>query len=141
MTKEVVVQSWCDGPHDHREPAAIERTESLDGEPYLLDLCEVCDKSFEDTLEQVKTWLRRGVPVAEVQAPAPPRRTRSLEGQPRSRPEFNTVFMRTCQEPGCTDPRTGLQYLGPTRTALGQHVKSKHNKTLGDYDWIERSNP
>lgn len=138
MSKEVVIQSWCDGEHEHREPATVERTESLEGEPYQLDLCEVCAKAYAEAVEQVRAWLERGVPVAQVTAPPVPPRTRQPSravGRPMARPEFNTVAMRTCQERACIDPRTGEQYVGPTRTALGQHVKKQHDKRLGDYSW------
>jgi hypothetical protein len=134
MSKEVVVQSWCDGDHEERVAATVEREETLGGEPYLLDLCGVCDLAFAEALGRVRVWLERGVPRSQAEAP-PPRRVRHTTGQPSARPEFNTVQMRTCPEQGCVDPRTNEHYIAPTRTALGQHLKTKHGTRLGNYDW------
>jgi len=135
MAKEVVVQSWCDGDHEVREPATVEREESLGGEPYLLDLCPVCDRAYTEALDRVREWLERGVPRSQAEAPPPSPKRRSATGQPSATAEYNTPQMRTCQEPECIDRRTGVQYIAPTRTALGQHLKSKHGTRLGDYSW------
>lgn len=126
MSKEVRVVAWCDGPHEHREPGVVERREPWQGEVYLLDLCEPCNKAVEDLMEQMREWLRRGIPESKAQAaPSPPRQRKKRASRGA---DTESVFMRTCQEPDC-DYGTA-----PTRSALGQHTK-KHGKNLSDYDW------
>lgn len=138
MSKEVQVVAWCDGEHDERVPATVERRGPLDGETYLLDLCERCDRAYARAWAQVQEWLARGVSEGRARkSPYPKNRAPRGQGTtPPPSPEFDTPFMRTCQEPDCIDERTGVRYVAPTRSALGQHVKVKHdNKRLADYDW------
>src|SRR5215831_17310274 len=115
MSKEVRVIAWCDGEHRHREEATVERHETLDGRPVVLDLCEPCNKLLDEAQEVVREWLRRGVLESKAAA--------STESKTRSRrgPDVESVFMRTCPEPGCT-------YVAPTRSALSQHTKQKHDR-------------
>lgn len=127
--KEVQVVAWCDGTgHQHQEPATVERRESLSGEPVVLDLCDLCNKSFDVDLDAVRAWLERGVPVSETQ---PRKRGKStgpragVGGRPK-RADMEAPGWRTCPDCG---------YECPTRTALGQHVKSKHNKVLSNYEF------
>lgn len=136
MSREVMILSWCDGDHEDKVRAEVERVVTLDGKrPRLVDLCRSCDKLFTD----VEWLLDRGADAEEVTEPKRretrehPQRT--AKRKPR-RPPVGSDRV-DCQEPGCIDPRTGEQYVAPTRTALGQHVKSKHDKRLSDYDWSE----
>ena len=128
--KEVVVHAYCDGfplPHTDQTPAVIERTPGLDGEQAVVDMCEVCDKA----LDEVRALIERGSPPEKRTRKYPERRV-SPGTKPGGSPEFNTEFMRTCQDCG---------YVCPTRTALGQHVSAKHNMKLGDYDWTQPAVP
>lgn len=117
MTKQVLVVAYCDGEHDDQVRATVERHE----QGKVLDLCPACSVSFEEAVEAVKVWLRRGSP--EQQQPKK-RRASPSTPPPNALPDIE--FMRTCQTCG---------YECPTRTALGQHVKKIHGKKLGDYDW------
>ena len=125
MSKEVRVIAWCDGEHRHREEATVERNETLDGRPVVLDLCDPCNKLLDEAQEAVKVWLRRGMSAS--------RATASTESRSRAKigTDTTSVFMRTCQEPGCG------YGVAPTRSALGQHTKTKHEKNLLAYDWSE----
>lgn len=125
MSKEVVIQSWCDGEHERPVRATIERTESL-GQPIALDLCESCAALFEKDLDTVRAWLARGVPAEKASPPVPKvgRPRAGVGGRPK--PDMSALVWRTCPDCG---------YECPTRTALGQHTKTKHDKVLSDYTW------
>ena len=131
MSKEVQILSWCDGLWHgdvDREPAKVERRLSLDGEESLADLCEKCDRA----LDEFRELINRGAPPKGRKKPGP------KVGRTRVPVEdYESDPMRTCKEPDCIDPRTGKQYLAPTRSALGQHVKQRHDKLLADYDWTD----
>lgn len=105
MAKEVRVIAYCDGEHEHRVEADTERRETLDGEPFVLDLCHACETEFDAALSSVRKWLGRGVPVAMTQQP-------KKKGR---RPKDLTTACNQCD------------YVGATRGALGQHLHAKHN--------------
>lgn len=135
MSKEVQVVSWCDGDHEAQERAVMERIVTVDGgKPVVLDLCERCDKVMGDLL----TLMERGAPA---DGSKPKRQHRKTPGPYQSTGSGGRVRVLAadmpmdCREPGCVDPRTGVAYVAPTRSALGQHVKQKHHKLLSDYDW------
>jgi hypothetical protein len=112
--KQIRVESWCDGfvrPHEHQTQAAIERTLTIENTEVVFDFCEDC----ADLLQQLR---ERGAEAR--QALSPVRRTR----RPRNLP---TVC------PDCGQD-------SPTRSALGAHVKSHHQKLLRDYDWTPSAN-
>jgi hypothetical protein len=137
MSKEVQIVPWCDGDHEEAVRAEVERTVAVDGsKTILLDLCQPCDKLFEDL-----SWLmERGVQADKVREP---RRRKASEVRPvaetprkrKGRQPPPGAKRVDCQEPSCLDPRTGEPYMAPTRSALGQHIKQKHHKLLSDYDW------
>lgn len=150
MSKEVTITAYCDGDHETKVLAVIERTLSVDdGTPMLVDLCETCDKAVQD----IQVLMRQGIAASKVNPPAPPKRKRKSASRPTPKPESEQspqaqyltglsreerermAQIKECREPDCIDPRTGETYVAPTRSALGQHVKQKHGKLLSDYDW------
>ena len=118
--KTVVVQAYCDLCSDAGQeevPAFTERT--FNG--YLLDLCERHQTQVEELLIVLNGMFRQGVEVE-------PHRRRGT-GRKVGRPSIEqkeSVEWRTCPDCG---------HIPPTRSALGTHVKSKHNKMLRDYEW------
>lgn len=58
--REVRILRFCDGDHIDKVEGGIERTETLGGEPVVLDFCESCDAAFEKDLATVRAWLSRG---------------------------------------------------------------------------------
>jgi hypothetical protein len=127
VARELRLDLWCDGEHgDEDVPATVTRTLTLDsGEPYLLDLCERCDKAVQD----IALLMQRGVLAEQaIIAPGstPPRKKGPLVPTAVASKMKQSVPWRTCPDCG---------YVTPTRSALGQHVKQKHEKLLRDYDW------
>lgn len=126
MARELKLVTWCDGEHDGDVPATTARTLAVDGsKPILLDLCETCDKVVQDML----AFMDRGV-LASHAVSAPAARVRRSPGSvPLTPPQRRDGKDRAdCMEEGCG-------YVGRTRSALGQHLKSKHGTKFTDYDW------
>jgi hypothetical protein len=129
VARELRLITWCDGEHGDEDVAAtVVRTLSVDGDkPVLLDLCEVCDKTVQDLI----LFMGRGVPASKAIA-APQARTRRAETLPvkavAPRPRADGKDRVDCMEEGCG-------YVGNTRSALGQHLTSKHGTKFSDYDW------
>jgi hypothetical protein len=116
--REVVVLRFCDGDHIEQVSATVEEVEGFGGEPMLLDLCNPCFEVYRKDVATVQEWLRRGVPAAKaVTGPAPVRRPRARPTGRKRKEDLTT----TCNQCG---------YTCPTRTALGQHTKQKHDMTL-----------
>jgi hypothetical protein len=115
--KHIQVIAYCDGTHDEKVKATIERTVKIDnGKPVLLDLCEPCDKPFLALLD----LMERGAPVEK---PERPKRDRTGESRP-SRIPGGPVHLRTCPECG---------HVSPNRSTLGQHTRTQHGKGLRAY--------
>lgn len=119
--KRIRIEAFCDNPLTHDEedevPAVVERTLTMDDSgPRLVDVCEPCDRM----LDLVRALIGRGVTPEQMSAPL-------KKGRPS--------LPLDCREPGCIDPRTGVPYVGSSRSALGTHVKDSHGKSLRDYDW------
>ena len=120
---------WCDGEHEGDVPATVTRTLVLDGgDPYLLDLCEPCDKAVQD----IAVLMERGVLASQaITAPGStrtrvvPRPRKGVGGRTASVMK-NSVAWRTC--PVCG-------HEAPTRSANGQHLKQNHEKKLSDFNW------
>ncbi len=133
MARELVLRSWCDGDHDEDVAAVVARTITVDrGEPIVLDLCEVCDKTVRDLLH----LMGHGVPAKQaIVAPGErPFRGRGERINPRKPSEIPGG------EPTRADGRDRrdcpeCDYIGATRSAMGQHLKVKHGKKFTDYDW------
>lgn len=130
MARELLLVQWCDGEHgDENVPAVVARTLALDTMgPILLDLCATCDKSVQD----IALLMERGVPAEQAVVvpgttvtPRQPRTVERIAPRVASRMK-DSVAWRTCPICGHT---------APTRSANGQHLKQKHEKTLGDFDW------
>ena len=125
--KQIEVHAFCDSPaHADREqvPATVERVLTIDQYgPGVLDLCAPCDEAFNYWRAVIR------------EAPDPPEKKRSYpKGRASRRTDIDdgtSEFERTCQEPDCA------YGAAPTRSALGQHVKSRHGKALADYDWTQ----
>lgn len=119
--KQVVVQAYCDlCAEEGQAEVPAEREETFNG--YVLDLCGKHSASVEELLVILNGMFKRGVPAEEGKVP-------KKRGRPTGRPPddlLNSEVGRTCPDCG---------YVTPTRSALGQHVKSKHRKVLGDYTW------
>lgn len=122
--REVVVLRYCDGDHLDKVEAGISREETIGGEPVVLDFCEPCDEAFEKDLATLRAWLVRGIPASKVQPVPKPRRV-SPSGKRIGRPRKEDLT-RKCNQPGCEE------YQAPTRSALGQHLKQKHQMTLAE---------
>lgn len=138
MSKEVMVVAWCDGTiHEVQERAEVERTVQVDGGvPVTLDLCLVCNKVFDD----LASLMQRGAPVNDVPKRSPkaqnPPPEEGVSGSKRTSKRLTEENLpKACPEENCIDPRTNEQYVAPSRAALGQHLKIKHDKRLGDYTW------
>lgn len=132
--KEIIVKAWCDNPlglHDDRKKSDEEQRVTVEGKALTLDCCNGCLSEMRSLLAH---WIEIGSPVqrrrdSERQAtparqPAPSgvqgRRTYGLvEDTPDS--------WRTCPE---------CRVVSPTRSALGQHMRSKHDGLkLSAYEW------
>lgn len=120
--KQVKVISWCDGDHEEKEIATIERIVSIDqGKPVLLDLCEPHDKAFVDLL----ALMENGAVVE------PGKKKKGSSGKTGNRPA-GAPFETTIPFEGphiC--PECGFE--SKSRGALGQHLSTKHNKGFKDY--------
>ena len=119
--KHIQVIAFCDGEHEERTRAVTERTIKIDGgEPVLLDLCEPCDKPFLDML----VLMERGAVVERTKGPKGKRSgTPSRETRPSRLPGMDVTNL-TCPECG---------HVSPSRSALGQHTRSRHGKGLKEY--------
>jgi hypothetical protein len=131
MARELQLVTWCDGDHETDVRATVVRTLSVDGgKPVLLDLCEPCDKAVQDVL----VLMDAGVYADKALVAPGSRPPRAVRAVPDAQPEPSKSQRadgrdRTdCVEDGCG-------YVAPTRSALGQHVKQKHETKLSNYDW------
>lgn len=129
MSREVKVVAWCDGGHGDQVEATVERVVSVDGgTATLLDLCASCD----ETVQAVLDLMSEGVAADTVAAPAPRRRPGT--GTPPARRRGVAPHRadgrdrRDCPE---------CEYVGPTRSALGQHLRSRHDAKFSDYTWSD----
>jgi hypothetical protein len=123
VARELKLVSWCDGEHheDEEVPAVVARTLSVDGgKPMLLDLCETCDKVVRDLIVFMDRGLlaSRAVSVPGVRKSDLPTRVTTVVGGGKDRTD--------CPECG---------HVSPTRSAMGAHLKTKHQKKIRDYDW------
>lgn len=113
--KTVVVQAYCDLHAEGTSP--VPATDEVTFEGRLLDVCDRHAATVNEQIAVLRDWFVHGVETA----PAPRRRI----GRPK-REEFAEERFRTCPDCG---------YTSPTRSALGGHVKVRHDKRLRDYDW------
>jgi hypothetical protein len=129
--KQVVVQAYCDlcaaedGEPEEPVPAVAEET--FGGR--LLDLCTRHQQVVQRQIRRLEEMFAYG---SEVDPPTGskvrPSRQRSPSG-PGGRPAnplVQSVEWRTCPECG---------HVSPTRSGLGQHTRSHHEKGLNAYDW------
>jgi len=140
MARELKLITWCDGDHDHDEPATVVRTLTVDNcKPVLLDLCEPCDKVVQDMLSLMQQGvLADKAIVGSMTGPRPrvvqsrpsPTRSDSAVSARRKQIEASGQHRTDCAEEDC-------DYVAPTRSALGQHLKMKHDAKLSDYDWSQ----
>ncbi len=117
--KQVVVQSYCDLHSEEADP--VPATTEVTFEGRLLDVCTQHERVVNEQIASLVDLFSHGV---EVEQSAPISRKRPI-GRPK-REEFQTERFRTCPDCG---------HVTPTRSALGQHVKQRHEKLLRDYDW------
>lgn len=129
MARELRLITWCDGDHDEDVPATTVRTLTVDGgKPVLLDLCDVCDKIVQDMV----VFMERGVLASKAIATPAARVPRTAALPTRAAPEQAVPTRADGKDRvDCQD----CDYVGRTRSALGQHLKSKHDKKFSDYDW------
>jgi hypothetical protein len=116
MVKQIIVQSFCDlcAVQEQETPATTEATHN----GRVLDLCDEHDTVISDLRRQIDRLFAEGVALEPVR---PVRRG----GRPTD-DQKESVEWRTCPECG---------HIPPTRSALGAHVKTAHNKRLRDYTW------
>ncbi len=129
--KEVTIVGYCDGTvhGDERVRSTIERVVSVDNSrPVTLDLCDECDL----TVEALLMLMERGAvvkPNAAKKAPAktPSKPAPSAEGAARNNAPLTSIPVEgphICPE---------CQFESVSRSALGQHLKVKHDKGFKDY--------
>jgi hypothetical protein len=97
----------------------VERTAALDDEAARVDLCDECDAH----LDALRELIAKGESTKRQTRGRP-----SVKNASRPVRERGLGLPTDCREPGCG-------YVAPSRSALGQHVKSQHGKLLSDYNW------
>lgn len=117
--KTVVVQAYCDL---HSEPGEVPATDEVTYEGRVLDVCAEHKAVVDDAINAIRDLFASGVPVSQV--PKTPRSARKKGRPPQELKESEA--WRTCPE---------CHYTTPTRSALGQHLKTQHGKVLGDFEW------
>lgn len=118
--KHVTITGYCDGDHEEKTLSVIERTISVDGgKPVLLDLCEPHDKIIRDLYVLMERGATLDEPVKKK-----PKSGRQVGGTAKPTSIPLPPAPQTCPECGHTSP---------TRSALGQHLRSKHDKGFRDY--------
>lgn len=110
--KELKVFSWCDqcARHQERTEASTSPivTLGLGGRPMALDLCEACNASLFDALEEVLADY--GSPVGPARPGRKPATSENAEPPPRAR-------SHAC--PYCSEVRSG-------QTILADHIWRDH---------------
>lgn len=126
--KEVTIVAYCDGnAHgEDRSRSSIERVVSVDnGRPVTLDLCDVCDVLVEQLLalmengSTVKSGKRSHSKASSSSTVVP--------GARRNAPLPTTIPVEGPHI--CPD----CQFESKSRSALGQHLSSKHGKGFRDF--------
>lgn len=119
-----MVVDWCDNYAAHPESKDRTRAVVVDlpvkvgVEEVLLALCQRCyDSHFNAVIELMEFGVRTK-PRA--------RSTKPVEELPPSKRPGTPEQGRTCPECG---------HVSTTRSALGVHLKSRHERGLKDYDW------
>jgi uncharacterized C2H2 Zn-finger protein len=129
VSRELKLLTWCDGDHDEDVVATVVRTLTVDGsKPVLLDLCDVCDKVVQDMIE----FMERGVLASKAIA-TPVARVKKPDALPHRAVPEQVVPTRADGKDRVDCPE--CDYVGRTRSALGQHLTSKHGKKFSDFDW------
>ena len=137
--KQVIIQAFCDGSHDDPVPSTRERTIQIDDtKKVLVDVCDSCDQMFSLML----SFMERGAVVDAKGKPARKVSDGPIAKQPHSkkgrkqRERTPPIAKTTGRDPNnnyiTVCPVCGMASV--TRSALGQHMTTKHNKRFGDFD-------
>lgn len=114
--KEIKVIAWCDGNHDEGEMIQADGAVTIafgKGKPRTVDLCKSCN---EDMIEPVMAMFGQFGVTDDGSI------STGLAGiEPR----------RRARKPNPPCPDCGHQ--SPNRSALGTHMKNRHDKGLKDY--------
>jgi hypothetical protein len=110
--KHIQIIAMCDGDHQTKTQARVERTVSVDGSTAIvLDLCEQCDS----IITQLYALMEKGTPVDQPKA--------VRKNSPGKRAPASDL-PKTC-------PKCLLH--SKSRSALGQHIRHMHDMTLRDF--------
>jgi len=125
--KQVIVQSFCDLclAEDEDQIQAVGE-ETMHGK--VLDVCEQHRDRVRRMIRELDEVFALGTEAEPPQRPTrrvPPGSRTGMGGRPVLLLK-ETLAWRTCPECG---------HVAPTRSATGQHVKQRHSKKLGDYEW------
>lgn len=136
--KEVTIVSYCDGfAHDDgdRARSSIERVVAVDnGRPVTLDLCDNCDTVIESMLRLMERGAVAKGPGGRKKGStaAPKVATPRSEGAPRNNAPLTSIpFEGPHICPVCKDE--GVDFESRSRSALGQHLSSRHGKGFKDF--------
>lgn len=124
---------WCDGDHEEDTPSTVVRTLTVDGgKPVLLDLCEVCDKVVQDMIALMEAGVLADKAIAAPTTSKTRRPAPVPEGLPPAKtPGYVPVRADGKDRRDCPE----CEYVGRTRSAMGQHLKTKHGTLFSNYDW------
>lgn len=119
MAREVIFRDWCDPCLDHddvREPATHKTPPvTLNGKPYVMDVCDRHHKEMVQPLADALAALGRA-----VEDETPGKRATNA-----GRKYFKPAVGIRCQVPGCTQRPSGAN----SRKAFGQHLYGRHAGT------------
>jgi hypothetical protein len=124
--KQVIVQAFCDGDHAERTEAVNERTVAIDGsDTIMLDVCEQCDQLFAVLLG----LMERGAKV-DAKPKKEGMKSKVSDGPIKEQPSDSRRV--SAEDLPTTCPDCGFHSV--SRTALGQHLRTKHDgKGFKDY--------
>lgn len=128
--KEVTIVGYCDGDHEG-DPvrSVVERTVSIDGsKPVMLDLCGEHDQQIATLL----SLMERGAVLPGVTPKKKSAKAVATPGSVQRSTRGGAPFLTSIPFDGphiCPE----CQFESKTRSALGQHLSSKHSKRFRDY--------
>lgn len=136
--KEVTIVSYCDGfAHDDgdRARSSIERVVAVDnGRPVTLDLCDSCDTLVESMLHLMERGAVAKGPGGRKKGSttAAPKVPPTAAGAARNNAPLTSIpFEGPHICPVCKEE--GKDFESRSRSALGQHLSSRHGKGFKDF--------